>query len=48
MEDVAIIFVLTLATVNTCGAIYIGKSIIKLICKAVHYQNLLEREEQQQ
>lgn len=46
MEDVAIIFVLTMVTVNVCGAVYIGKSLLKLLCKVIHYMKLVEKEEQ--
>ena len=42
MEDVAIIYVLTMVTVNTCGAVYIGKLLVKLICKVVHYINVID------
>lgn len=45
MDDVAIVFILTMVTVNTCGIIYIGKSLIKLICKAVHYINVIDEVE---
>lgn len=45
MEDVAIIFVLTMVTVNICGAVYIGRSFLKLICKVIHYMNLVDKEE---
>ena len=47
MEDVAIIFVLTMVTINICGMVYIGKAVMKLICKMIHYMKLVEKEELQ-
>ena len=45
MEDVAIIFVLTMVTINLCGAVYIGKTFTQFICKVIHYMKLVEKED---
>ena len=45
MDDVAIIFVLTMVTVNICGMVYIGKTFIQFICKVIRYMNLVDKEE---
>lgn len=45
MEDTAIIFVLTMITINICGMVYIGKTFIQFICKIIHYMKLVEKEE---
>ena len=47
MDDVAIIFVLTLVTINVCAMVYIGKTFTQFICKVIHYMKLVEREEEQ-
>lgn len=47
MEDVAIIFTLTLTTINVCGFIYVLKFLIEVLSKAVHYKNLIDKEMEQ-
>ena len=47
MDDISISLVLTMITINTCGAVYILKHLLKLISKLVHYIHLLDEEEEQ-
>ena len=47
MDDIMVIFVLTMVTVNICGLVYITKTFTKFICKVVRYMNLMEKETEQ-
>ena len=48
MEDTAIIFVLTLVTINVCGGVWLTKTFTEFICKVIHYMKLVEKEDIQQ
>jgi len=47
MEDVAIISVLTMVTINLCGMVWIAKTFTQFICKIIHYMKLVEKEDMQ-
>jgi len=47
MDDVAIIIILTMVTINVCGMVYIGKTCTQFICKVIYYMKLVEKEEEQ-
>ena len=47
MDDVAIIIVLTMVTINVCGMVYIGKIFTQFICKVIHYMKLVDKEGEQ-
>ena len=45
MEDVAIIFVLTMVTINICGMVWLAKTFTQFICKVIHYMKLVDKED---
>ena len=45
MEDVAIILVLTMVTINICGMVWLAKTFTRFICKVIHYTQLVEKED---
>lgn len=47
MQEMTVVTILTLSTINMCGIVYIGSNLLKLICKVIHYMNLLDKENNQ-
>ena len=44
MDDTAIIFILTMVTINICGGVWLAKTFTEFICKVVHYINREDKE----